>query len=571
MKKKSTFYVLLITFLIISFNGLSKSIGISNYALDKNVYLSQNYNPLEDYVSLRPDYFKQEIAIATCNPITVYLDASGNITITPSDIDPSNVGPNFSLDISSFTCTDIGTPVTVTITDSSDSLTCTSIVTVQDTTAPVITLNGPATLTLEACSDTYTEQGANTTDNCTVGAVTIGGDTVDVNTPGTYTVTYNVTDANGVPAVEVTRTVTVQDTTAPVITLNGANPQTIEACDNYTELGATANDPCFGDISGSIVIDASAVNTAVVGTYTVTYNVDDADGNPAAQVTRTVNVVDTTAPTITLNGANPQTIEACGTYNELGATANDPCFGDITASIVIDASAVNTAVVGSYIVTYNVTDANGNPAAQLTRTVNVVDNTVPTITLVGANPQTIEACGTYNELGATANDTCFGDISGSIVIDASAVNTAVVGTYTVTYNVDDANGNAAVQITRTVNVVDTTIPTITLNGANPQVIEACDAYTELGATANDACFGDISGSIVIDASAVNTAVVGTYSVTYNVTDANGNPAAQVTLTVNVADTTIPTITLNGANPQTIEACDAYTELGATANDACFGD
>src|SRR5690606_39340919 len=97
------------------------------------------------------------------------------------------------------------------------------------------------------------------------------------------------------------------------------------ACGTYTELGATANDACFGDISGSIVIDASAVNTAVVGTYTVTYNVDDANGNPAAQDTRTINVEDTTIPTIKLNGANPQTIEACGTYTELGATANDAC------------------------------------------------------------------------------------------------------------------------------------------------------------------------------------------------------------------------------------------------------
>src|SRR5690606_37350981 len=189
------------------------------------------------------------------------------------------------------------------------------------------------------------------------------------------------------------------------------------------------------------------------GTYMVTYNVTDANGNPAVQVTRTVNVVDTTIPTITVNGANPQTIEACDTYTELGATANDACFGDISGSIVIDASAVNTAVVGTYSVTYNVDDANSNPAVQVTRTVNVVDTTIPTIKLNGANPQIIEVCGTYNELGATANDTCFGDISGSIVIDASAVNTAVVGTYTVTYNVDDANGNAAVQITRTVNVV----------------------------------------------------------------------------------------------------------------------
>src|SRR5690606_10543228 len=167
------------------------------------------------------------------------------------------------------------------------------VVTVVDTTAPVITLVGPAALTLEACTDTYTEQGANATDNCTVGAVIIGGDTVDTSTPGVYIVTYNVSDTNGVAAAQVTRTVTVQDTTVPTITLLGANPQIIEACGTYTELGANANDPCFGTLSGSIVIDASAVNTAVVGSYAVTYNVTDANGNNAAQVTRTVNVVDT--------------------------------------------------------------------------------------------------------------------------------------------------------------------------------------------------------------------------------------------------------------------------------------
>ena len=36
-----------------------------------------------------------------------------------------------------------------------------------------------------------------------------------------------------------------------------------------------------------------------------------------------------------------------------------------------------------------------------------------------------------------------------------------VGTYTVTYNVDDAAGNAAVQVSRTVNITpDVTIPSI---------------------------------------------------------------------------------------------------------------
>ena len=67
---------------------------------------------------------------------------------------------------------------------------------------------------------------------------------------------------------------------------------------------------------------------------------------------------DTNAPTITLTGSNPQTIEACSAYVELGATANDVCDGDITASIVINSAAVNTSVVGSYQVTYDVTDAD---------------------------------------------------------------------------------------------------------------------------------------------------------------------------------------------------------------------
>ena len=60
--------------------------------------------------------------------------------------------------------------------------------------------------------------------------------------------------------------------------------------------------------------------------------------------------------------------------------------GDISGSIVINASAVNTAIVGSYPVTYNVTDSNGNPAVQVTRTVEVVDSLPPVITLLALTP-----------------------------------------------------------------------------------------------------------------------------------------------------------------------------------------
>ena len=118
-------------------------------------------------------------------------------------------------------------------------------------------------------------------------------------------------------------------------------------------------------------------------------------------MTRTVDVVDTTIPVITLTGANPQVIEVGSPYVELGATALDNYDGDLTGSIVIDSSAVDTSTLGSYPVTYDVTDSSGNPAVQVTRTVDVVDTTVPVISLVGANPQTIEVgspvCGTWGD------------------------------------------------------------------------------------------------------------------------------------------------------------------------------
>ena len=103
------------------------------------------------------------------------------------------------------------------------------------------------------------------------------------------------------------------------------------------------------------------------------------------------------------------------------------------------------------------------------------------------------------------------------------MTTSALGSYTVTYNVSDAAGNPAIPVTRIVNVVDTTKPVITLAGANPQVIPVGTAYTELGATATDNVDGDISGSIAIDASVVNTAVEAVM-VTYNVVDSSGNAA-----------------------------------------------
>jgi hypothetical protein len=108
-------------------------------------------------------------------------------------------------------------------------------------------------------------------------------------------------------------------------------------------------------------------------------------------------------------------------------------------------------------------------------------------------------------------------------VTVNPVNTAVLGAYTVTYNVSDASANAAVQVTRTVNVIDTTIPVITRLGSASVTVECGTSYTDAGATATDSCAGNLTASIVT-VNPVNVNAAGTYTVTYNVSDASANAA-----------------------------------------------
>ncbi len=159
------------------------------------------------------------------------------------------------------------------------------------------------------------------------------------------------------------------DATAPLITLTGQNPVHLCLNQSYTDAGATATDDCIGDLSSQIAV-VSTVNTAVSGTYTVTYNVQDGAGNSAAQVIRTV-YVDVQAPVITLSGETPLVLCVGTPYAEPGATATDNCDGDLSGSMVLTGS-VDPNTAGNYTVTYNVSDTAGNAAQPATRTVVIM-------------------------------------------------------------------------------------------------------------------------------------------------------------------------------------------------------
>ncbi|MGD2107582.1 MAG: DUF5011 domain-containing protein [Nitrosopumilaceae archaeon] len=123
---------------------------------------------------------------------------------------------------------------------------------------------------------------------------------------------------------------TPEDTTPPVITLLGSSPIDVELNSVYNDAGATASDDVDGNVPVTIT---NTVNTTVVGTYIVTYDASDSAGNAATQVTRTVNVIDTTtsanndgAPSIS---PDAEEVEFEGEIEEILGTNNFVIDGKI--------------------------------------------------------------------------------------------------------------------------------------------------------------------------------------------------------------------------------------------------
>ena len=80
------------------------------------------------------------------------------------------------------------------------------------------------------------------------------------------------------------------DNTAPVIRLLGDARVEIVLENSYIDAGATATDNFDGDLSSSIMVN-NTVDTNVLGTYEISYDVNDSSGNSATTVIRIVNVV----------------------------------------------------------------------------------------------------------------------------------------------------------------------------------------------------------------------------------------------------------------------------------------
>ncbi|MEX2590892.1 MAG: DUF5011 domain-containing protein, partial [Chitinophagales bacterium] len=332
--------------------------------------------------------------------------------------------------------------------------------------------------------------------------------------------------------------------------------------DNWTE-----GDPIWGGgaLFGTMSQDALETNPNTYNLPVVftRINPSGSDADPASFhyvkdiiYTDADFIIDYKAPQITMNGSNPMTIVSGDPFNDPGVTAIDNEDGPLSGGSITTIDSVDNNTVGSYTVTYWAEDAAGNVSCELVRTVNVVpnpDNTPPVITLLGNDTITVESCEFFVDPGANASDNVDGDITANIQV-TSNVDTGVIGTYTIEYDVTDGAGNAATTVTRVVEIV-TTPPNIILNGSSTIQTEVCLGFNDPGATATDAC-----GPITVNVTSVppfNIDSLGTYTFTYTADD-GVNPPQTETRTVEVtADATGPDFTLFGDNPDLAYLGESY--------------
>jgi hypothetical protein len=408
------------------------------------------------------------------------------------------------------------------------------------------------------------------------------------NTVGLFTVSMEVQDEAGAYGEggknndgAASFSINFVDTVAPVIACDGegctgtdvpatsafnAASSKLHECatayDDVTVGGASATD-CLDDLTETnlaITSDVSDIDTGAPNTwpktgksdtapYYVKFDVSDRATNAATSVYRKVKVVDTTKPVAALVQPERNQIthssEEGNALSDPGATCSDTCdkaipapttewtdlgsshanagHADCTEDYVGEAGS-GTWVwscdkrlqsfgnpnelgmagwdgkkVGEYIRTYTCTDASGNTHS-VNRKFIVVDNDQPIITINGSPTETQEATHDreYVDDGATCSDYTNGQLANAVVVDSwnnkdpstsLSVDYGTAGTYTVSYNCQDLQGNNAPTVYRTILVEDTTCPIVKINGANLLYIEAGFPYKDAGATASDTLDG----------------------------------------------------------------------------------
>ena len=327
---------------------------------------------------------------------------------------------------------------------------------------------------------------------------------------------------------------------------------------------------------GSFTVDVP--EALADGDFTVDANVTDAAGNTASDTT--TGTIDATAPTITINAPgsdNDTTPTLTGTTDTtpgstVTLTITDSTGNTQTVTAIVQADGSYSADVpaelaeGEFTVNASVTDEAGNTATA--DTTGEIDTTAPSITInapgsdndttptlsgiTDATPGSTVTLTITDSAGNTQTVTAIVQADGTYSADVPAE--LAEGEFTVNASVTDEAGNTATA--DTTGVIDTTVPTITINvpgsdnDTTPTLTGTTDATpgSTVTLTITDSAGNTQTVTAIVQADGTYSADVpnelaeGEFTVNASVTDEAGNTAsaeAQGTI-----DVTAPTISLN---------------------------
>jgi hypothetical protein len=491
-----------------------------------------------------------EDPVAKCKDVTVNLDANGEASINPGQInngstDNCGIVINLINGDSSFDCDDIGTPVSVSLTVADadgNQDTCPAVVTVKDEIDPML-----------ACQDVIAELDVNgqvsitadqfvvsASDNCTLGTPFFRNnpntDFTCADIGQSYSLKIRVKDQSE-NRKTCEKTVTIVDNFAPTAICQNVDV-ILDASGNGSVSAAEVNNGS-NDACGAVTLSLSETtfDCSNIGANPVTLTVTDANTN-VSTCDATVTVIDGENPVITCPA--DLTLDVCAAndvdFSMTGtATATDNCQVTISSSLV---QYFGICVASNQFErTFTATDVAGNTSSCV-QTIITQDVEAPVISVNTITVNTDQGvCGAAVTLSSSATDNCSSSI---ITYSIPTGSVFPVGTTVVTVTAKDLCENISSEDFEVI-VIDNENPEALCQNVTVQLNNSGVGSTTATAVnngSNDACG---IASTTLSKTEFDCTNVGSNPVTLTVTDVNNN-ISTCNATVTVEDNILPVIT-----------------------------
>jgi len=459
--------------------------------------------------------------------IPIPNDFQKPVILVPEDILVEATGPLTSIDIGEAMATDesgiysltnnapssfplgINTIIWTAVDGAGNMAIASQTVTIQDSTSPKISAMDDISLEAKSSSqnlvtltipEIYDE----------VGVMSVTNDAPEVFPLGETIVTWTATDSSGNSA-STTQTITVVDTTAPVIiTPENVTSNATSKLNNIVELEQIS----VIDSISTVQITNNAPSYYEFGETIVTWTATDSSGN-SASATQTITVVDTTAPVI----ITPENVTSNATskLNNIVELEQISVIDSIS-TVQITNNAPSYYEFGETIVTWTATDSSGN-SASATQTITVVDTTAPVI--ITPENVTSNATSKLNNIVELEQISVTDSIS-TVQITNNAPSYYEFGETIVTWTATDSSGNSASD-SQQISVIDTTTPSIIApNDIQVEIYDKLGVEIDTGIPTSDDVI-DSQPTVTNDAPEVFP--LGETIVIWTATDSSGNSAS----------------------------------------------